>query len=88
MITAMAGADELLPTPEASAYIRISPATMASYRSCGIGPAFLKFGKRVLYRRSDLDAWIASRRVRSTAEARTLESHARVKRPRAGEAAS
>lgn len=82
---AKAEADALLPTADAATYVNQSPATMASHRSCGIGPVFVKLGNRVFYRRGDLDDWIASRRVRSTADARTLESHARVTRPRAGE---
>ena len=77
MTTSKAPSDELFPTSEAASYTCISDATLAGYRSRGIGPAFLKFGNRVFYRRRDLDEWIASRRVRSTAEARGLESHAR-----------
>lgn len=75
-------ADELLPPSEAASYTLISDATLAAYRSRGVGPAFVKFGNRVFYQRRDLDEWIASRRVRSTAEGRALESHSRKPNPR------
>ena len=47
---------------EAAAYMRLAPGTLANRRSSGDGPAYLKLGARVVYRRSDLDAWAASQR--------------------------
>ena len=43
------------------------PSTMAHMRSEGRGPAFLKIGGRVLYRGSDLNAWLEEITVRPTA---------------------
>jgi len=40
----------------------------------GGGPAFCKFGKRVLYPRADLDRWIAAHLVHNTSEASFLKS--------------
>jgi hypothetical protein len=37
----------------------IAKATLAKWRWNGSGPAFVKLGARVMYRRADLDAWIA-----------------------------
>jgi hypothetical protein len=39
----------------------VSPKTLASMVSRGGGPAFHRFGRRVLYRRSELFAWAEAR---------------------------
>ena len=52
---------DLLDTGEAAAYLHLSPRTLERYRVTGEGPRFLKLGRRVLYRRDDLDTWIESR---------------------------
>jgi len=36
---------------------QVSPATLATWRSRGGGPAFVKIGGKPLYRKSDVDAW-------------------------------
>ena len=41
--------------------------TWASWRSLGRGPAYFKIGGRVVYRGSDLNAWLATRRVEPVA---------------------
>jgi len=69
----------LLPPAEAARYLNLSVNTLACVRSYGSGPAFVKLGGRVFYTRSDLDDWIASRRVRSTAEARALPKQRRAR---------
>ena len=52
---------------EASAYFaeahgaQVAVATLAKMRSVGGGPAYLKFGRSVLYERAALDRWIADR---------------------------
>ena len=38
----------------------IAKATLAKWRCYGTGPDWVKLGARVMYRRIDLDAWIAS----------------------------
>lgn len=57
-----------LPTPEAAEYLGLSPATLETLRTRGGGPPFVKLGRRVVYRREDLDAWIAERLRRSTSD--------------------
>ena len=58
---------------EAAHYVRLAESTMAKLRCYGGGPPFSKAGPRlVVYDRSDLDAWLASRRCRSTAEYASL----------------
>ena len=59
---------DILPTPEAATYLRLSKPTLERLRLTGEGPAYAKLGKAVRYRRADLDAWLASRLIRSTSE--------------------
>lgn len=47
---------------EAAAYIRSTPGAMAAQRYCGVGPKYFKAGRKVLYDRHDLDAWITGGR--------------------------
>jgi len=46
----------------------LSKSTLAKMRLSGNGPVYSKLGRRVVYRPEDVDAWIASRRFRSTSE--------------------
>ena len=53
---------ELLNEEQAGQYVGgLSPVTLQTWRSRGDGPPFLKVGRLVRYRRSDLDAWLESR---------------------------
>lgn len=65
-------ADELLNSREAADVLRLSVPTLERMRCQGTGPPFIKLGSgkraRVVYRRGDLDAWIASMRHQSTSE--------------------
>ena len=45
---------------ELEAIYRIPTATAAKWRWNGTGPAFVKFGSRVLYRKADVEQWIAA----------------------------
>ena len=61
---------DVLDTPEAAAYVRLSKPTLERLRLTGEGPCYAKLGKKaVRYRRVDLDDWLTSRLVRSTSEA-------------------
>lgn len=55
-------------TPLAAEYLGLSPATLETMRSRGGGPVFVKLGRRVVYRREDLDEWLTKNRKRSTSE--------------------
>ena len=57
-----------LTTREAAAILGLSPRTLERYRVTGEGPAFRKFGRRVRYKRVDLDEWADRRRKRSTSD--------------------
>jgi len=53
----------------AARYLGLSPSTLAKMRLSGNSPAFLKLGRRVLYRCADLETWLESRVARNTADA-------------------
>jgi excisionase family DNA binding protein len=58
--------DMFLTVPEAAALLRVSQITLNRWCLTGCGPAYRKFGKRVLYARSDVLAWADGRRRQST----------------------
>lgn len=60
---------ERFRVPEAAQYLGLSESHLNTLRWSGGGPAFLKLGRSVRYEKSDLDAWLAERKRRSTAEA-------------------
>lgn len=59
---------EILNTKEAANYVRLGKPTLERFRISGDGPPYAKLGGAVRYRRSDLDAWLSSRLIRSTSE--------------------
>lgn len=59
---------DILTTREAAAYCRLGKPTLERFRGTGDGPAYLKIGGSVRYRRGDLDAWLVTRLTRSTSE--------------------
>ena len=66
------GGDVCLVTKEAAQYLHASPRTLERWRVDGDGPPYIKLGPglraKVLYRLSDLDAWLARFRYSSTSE--------------------
>ncbi len=52
---------EYLTTEEVAAMCRTRPTTVKYWRHIGYGPPGAKVGKRILYRRSDVQAWLESR---------------------------
>jgi predicted DNA-binding transcriptional regulator AlpA len=62
---------ELLTASETARRLRLAKQTLARWRCEGRGPPFIRMGVggRVAYLTVDVDAWLASRRAFSTAEA-------------------
>ena len=54
---------ELLTQQEASAVLHKTPRVLRFWRTAGIGPAYVKLGKTVLYDRNDLIAYVRSNTV-------------------------
>lgn len=53
---------------EAANAIGLAPSTLAKLRLSGLGPVYLKLGRRVRYRATDIEAYLQSRLRRSTSE--------------------
>ena len=53
---------ELLTITEAADVLRTPVATLRYWRHQGIGPRSFRLGRRVLYRRDDVHAWIDAKR--------------------------
>ncbi|WEZ84651.1 DNA-binding protein [Rhizobium sp. 32-5/1] len=56
-------------TAAAAIYTGASASTLNKLRLTGGGPAYIKLGKTVVYDPADLDAWLSSKRRRSTSVA-------------------
>lgn len=59
---------DIFNTRDAAGYVRLAKTTLERFRLTGEGPQYCKLGGAVRYRKVDLDAWLESRRVRSTSE--------------------
>ncbi len=59
----------VLNTEQAARYVGLSPSTMAKLRMRGGNVPHIKIGRRCLYRREDLDAWLEANRRTSTSDA-------------------
>lgn len=53
--------DDLLTTEEFADLIRTPESTVRYWRHIGTGPRGVRIGRRVLYRRTDINEWIAAR---------------------------
>ena len=71
--------DISLPPPDAARYLALSSSWLAKRRCYGGGPRFCKLGRRVTYRRSDLDVWreqtLAVRRLNIPSRSLLLGAH-------------
>lgn len=54
-------ADEFLTSDELAGLLRTTRGTLHQWRTRGIGPRGVRIGRRVLYRRTDVDGWLAER---------------------------
>jgi predicted site-specific integrase-resolvase len=60
--------NELSTTEEAAQFLRLQRQTLEAWRLKGTGPAFLKLGRRVVYRREALERFMAESERRSTSD--------------------
>lgn len=58
-----------LDSHQAAAFLRLSPRTLEKHRVVGGGPRFIKFGRRVVYKISELEEWAAAHTCCSTSDA-------------------
>jgi hypothetical protein len=59
--TALTNDDEMFTEREFCGWQKISPNTARQWRTLGRGPAWIKVGRSVRYRRSDVEDWLARR---------------------------
>jgi hypothetical protein len=59
-------AAELLTSQEAAAVLRTPVATLRYRRHRGVGPDGFRLGRRVVYRRQDVERWVAERQQAQT----------------------
>ena len=64
-----------LTNGEAAEYLRLSPRTLEKQRVVGGGPRFRKFGRRVMYAVTDLDAWADQHSFAATSDPEYAEHH-------------
>ena len=58
----------VLNVDQAADLLGLSASTMAKMRLSGNGPVFCKLGRRVVYRREDIDAYLEAARRTSTSD--------------------
>jgi predicted DNA-binding transcriptional regulator AlpA len=58
----------LLSAREAAALLHLSERTLERFRVSGAGPKFVRLGRSIRYRLTDIEAFIAARIVGSTSE--------------------
>jgi predicted DNA-binding transcriptional regulator AlpA len=56
-------AEPLQEGREVAAAIGVKPQTLAAWRNRGEGPRFVKVGKLIRYRTSDINKWLSTRLV-------------------------
>ena len=60
---------DLLTQPQSAEFTGLSQRSLERHRRAGTGPKFVRLGRRVFYRRADLEAWVAECTYGSTSEA-------------------
>jgi predicted DNA-binding transcriptional regulator AlpA len=63
---------EMLSTPEAARFLKVSVRTLERHRVYGTGPEFSKVGRRVFYASDDVRAWADRGAKRSTSDPATV----------------
>jgi predicted DNA-binding transcriptional regulator AlpA len=62
-MTASDARDEPLSVEDVSAMTGIAKSTLYTWRGRGYGPRSVRFGGRVIYLRSEVEAWIAKQQA-------------------------
>lgn len=63
-----AQAPELIDAPRLADYLGVTPQALSNMRAAGTGPRYLKLGRNVRYRWSDVEAWLDENTHQSTDE--------------------
>jgi predicted DNA-binding transcriptional regulator AlpA len=65
MTTLHAPPDRLISTEEAAAILDLKPGTLATWRVRRFGPSFVRLGKAVRYRESDVRAFVSAATIQT-----------------------
>ncbi len=57
--------DKIFTPRQLAAYLETSVSALSQYRALGIGPIYLKIGRMVRYRQSDVEAWLNQKKSRT-----------------------
>jgi predicted DNA-binding transcriptional regulator AlpA len=68
--------EQLLKTIDVARATGLASVTLRRWRTSGVGPRFVRLGRAVRYRPSDLAAFVEERAARSTTEADLLAQEA------------
>ncbi len=60
--------DKMFTETEAAPEVRLAASTLQKLRVTGGGPPYVKLGRAVRYRESDLRDWVEARLTRSTSD--------------------
>jgi len=60
--------ERLLTTRATADVLNVTPEALRIWRHRGQGPLAIKYGRQVMYRRSDIEAWLDSRVINRPAE--------------------
>ncbi len=60
--------NQLLTVNDAAQFLSLSASTLAKMRLSGNSPRYIKMGRRVAYRQTDLESWISDKSFQSTSE--------------------
>ncbi|MRR56378.1 MAG: DNA-binding protein [Deltaproteobacteria bacterium] len=66
--------NENLKTEAAAEFLQVKPTTLEQWRWNGKGPRFIKMGRAVRYRKTDLEKFTEERSFTSTTEAQAKTS--------------
>jgi CO/xanthine dehydrogenase Mo-binding subunit len=55
---------DFMDTDELAAELNVTPLTLVRWRLQKIGPVVTRLGRRILYRRSSVQAWLAAQEVK------------------------
>lgn len=59
---------DFLTSKKTAETLNSSERTLERHRANGTGPVFIKFGRRILYRLEDIEAWVKANTFRSTSD--------------------
>jgi hypothetical protein len=62
--------EDLIPEADAARELKVKPQTLGAWRYRGQGPSYVRVGKLIFYRPSDIREYVNSRIVRPTEAAR------------------